>query len=703
MDHIAEALRGTTEDAEYHAFLHRVNARFAVNTSAGARPVFTTEAAENLWADYLASFGWGAERQHHNCHACRQFIERYGSLVTIEPDGRTKSAVWDEADAPELYKPAVAAMANAVGRAKVTGVFLTSASVWGQPETGVWQHLHVIPAAAMLHKRSDKTADQVVAEKREDFGMLLRALSDYSVIQLMTAVALLKSEALYRGEKVLGAAEWLLSLKRAIDSAQTQNDRIAGTWLSVAAAPAGFCHVRNSMIGSLLDDIVAGLPMADVKRRFDSKMSPTTYQRAQVAPTAGAIVAAEKLVEKLGIAPSLPRRYARLIEVPALWAARAIASPVQAQPGAVFGHIAPKAAEPVVGNFTVPGMTTMTWEKFNRTLLTEAISIEAQVPISADRFAALVTAVDATAPPILQWDNDGARNPFSWYYASGVDAEIKRRVLGAGGQHADVDIRASLIWNNRNDLDLHVLTPSGAHIYFGNKRANSGWLDIDMNVSGETTSPIENTRWPRGTAAAGRYLVYVENYRFHEHRQDATPFRVELEVNGEVLHFDGYTEAGRTSTSSRVIVADLHYNRMTSGVELAGALLTKTKLRRAATDANSWNMTPGAMVKVNAIVPSPNLWGDKPLAHHGRHLFFVLDGCRDLGEGRGRGFFTEMLKSELHQARSTIEAYNAGAVIADGDKADVCGLGMSDKAPWDLVLRVKTAAGTHAVKIDRWD
>jgi hypothetical protein len=40
-----------------------------------------------------------------------------------------------------------------------------------------------------------------------------------------------------------------------------------------------------------------------------------------------------------------------------------------------------------------------------------------------------------------------------------IDAEIKQRVEAAGGRYEGVDIRASLVWNNRNDLDLHVIPP----------------------------------------------------------------------------------------------------------------------------------------------------------------------------------------------------------------------------------------------------
>jgi hypothetical protein len=79
-----------------------------------------------------------------------------------------------------------------------------------------------------------------------------------------------------------------------------------------------------------------------------------------------------------------------------------------------------------------------------------------------------------------------------------------------------------------------VIAPSGEHIYYGHKRsACGGWLDVDMNVRGETTKPVENVQWTRGTAPAGRYRVIVHNYRFHE-APGATDYRVEVEINGEV-------------------------------------------------------------------------------------------------------------------------------------------------------------------------
>src|SRR5262249_44926230 len=134
-----------------------------------------------------------------------------------------------------------------------------------------------------------------------------------------------------------------------------------------------------------------------------------------------------------------------------------------------------------------------------------------------------------------------------------IDDEIRQRLVLAGGRFDKVSIRASLLWDNRNDLDLHCLTPGGEHIYFSAKKSNCGGeLDVDRNASGETDKPVENIRWPKGLARPGRYKFWVENYRYHERDQGPIPFRAELEVDGKIQTFQGATPAGTIHERSRV-------------------------------------------------------------------------------------------------------------------------------------------------------
>ncbi|MFA5359178.1 MAG: hypothetical protein WC310_05190 [Patescibacteria group bacterium] len=142
-----------------------------------------------------------------------------------------------------------------------------------------------------------------------------------------------------------------------------------------------------------------------------------------------------------------------------------------------------------------------------------------------------------------------------------IDEEIAARVRKAGGMIEGVDIRFSLAWSNRNDLDLHVIDPDGFEIYYGSKVSRSGgMLDVDMNVHGETTKPVENTRWAKGKAPKGTYRVFVRNYGFHENTRAATPFRVEIEIGGEVEHFEGKTPANSSGAGSDVEVGTFTFD-----------------------------------------------------------------------------------------------------------------------------------------------
>ena len=119
-------------------------------------------------------------------------------------------------------------------------------------------------------------------------------------------------------------------------------------------------------------------------------------------------------------------------------------------------------------------------------------------------------------------------------------SELQARLEREGARSSDVQI--SLMWNNYNDLDLHVVCPSGERIHGGNKISEcKGELDVDANVRGETRKPVENVVWPEGEAPAGRYQVYVHHYKKHNKRRskDPTKFQVIVNGGGDLQEFNG--------------------------------------------------------------------------------------------------------------------------------------------------------------------
>lgn len=86
-----------------------------------------------------------------------------------------------------------------------------------------------------------------------------------------------------------------------------------------------------------------------------------------------------------------------------------------------------------------------------------------------------------------------------------TSAVERARTIGQNG-----NLKVTLLWDFAADIDLHILEPTGEHIYHGNKRSSKsdGFLDCDNRVGG--TGAAENIFWKR--PPQGEYRISVKYY-----------------------------------------------------------------------------------------------------------------------------------------------------------------------------------------------
>ena len=393
-------------EADYSALLASVRTTFNTITNL-QKAIFLTD-ADGLFDLYLAKLPT-SERQHHNCHACKRFIELYGSLATVAPDGTLLPVMWNQESAPDIYMVAFGEMRSRVKKARVVSPFWSKHTVWGTPVTGEWTHFSVIPLDCFVHAGMVLTAGQRMAAAKESFKNVSVALADVRPAILDEVLRMFESNAVRGAERFIGPVKWLRELQ---DRPKGKNGE-ALLWLAVATAPEGYLHPRASVVWPLVEAIEAGEGFESVKAKFDAMTEPLMYQRPQALPSSGNIKQAEEIVARLGIAPALERRFARLEDLKAItWQPLTVKE--SAPSGGIFGHLKTKeAARETVSPLALPPQT-VTLDKFMRTVLPTAERIELHVP-PVGPFTAFTAAADGDAAPILKWDSEQDRNPIAWY------------------------------------------------------------------------------------------------------------------------------------------------------------------------------------------------------------------------------------------------------------------------------------------------
>lgn len=669
--------------SDFHTFAALVHTRFNRMSEGELFEVDVTP--DQLWAAYLAAFPAGTNpifrtNTEHDCSCCRNFIKNLGRVVALSATG-ARTTVWSDGDTlPAPYNVVARALSDLVMGAKIVSVYRTKERSYGAEQSRellpdgsvhVWKHFH----GKVYPKHYSANADTVRGQLNTAAQVFKRGLDELRVTDVMQVLQLIDAKALYRGDEHKAAVVEFQKLQHEYkDTPMRSQEREDFVWAKLGSPAARF---RNTVIGTLVQDLSAGMPLEQAVRAFETKVAPANYKRPTALITPRMIEDAMKTIEDLDLQDSLRRRFANISDVSVnnvLWVDNAVRPQMKGGlEGLLLSTVKP-STKVSDARATVIGI-----EEFMADVLPTATSIDLLVQNKhAGNFVSLTANEDDKAARLFKWNNR-----FAWSYDGNITDSIRERVKKAGG-NVDGKLRFSLSWDNTDDLDLHVYTPNGTRIYFGHRNGQGGKLDVDANgIDGMRDDPVENVAFV--DPADGVYKVQVRQYC--KRSSSNVGFTLQVATEGEVQEFK-YERA----VSSGAVVVVGHF--VVQGGAIISVHGTGEGVEMGSTPKQKWGITTEQPVKVRTIMYSPNYWDNNAVGN--KHWIFVLDGCKN--PEPARGIYNEFLRSELEQHRKVFE------ILGDKTKCPVVddqlsGVGFSSTKREEVQATVHTATGQRTYKI----
>lgn len=646
----------------------------------------TSIGKDAMWETYLNSFPEGTnpiykERTEHDCQCCRHFIRDCGNVVAIQ-QGQVIT-IWDVVVNDPTYQAVADAMAKVVKLFPVSEVFVykfntigtdTNIQLLENHSTVTWSHFFVNVPKTHVNK-SIKSVEDIQGTYRDAKKVFQRALEEFQLSDVRTVLELIDSNSIYRGAEFKGILQqfekYLIEYKT-----MTADSTNNFCWKYSIEAGSALSKIRNSAIGTLLIDISKGVEIDAAVNSFERIMAPTNYKRPTAIVTKSMIEGAEKKVSELGLITALGRRFATIEDITinnVLYANRDSKSKMS-----VFDDM---KSEVAINPKSFSRIEEIGIQDFMDKVLPNSIRVQVLLENRAtSNLMSLIAPIDADANSLFKWNNG-----FSWAYNNDVADSIKEKVKTAGGK-VEGELRISLAWFNFNDLDLHLIEPSGNRIYFGNKVSRTGGiLDVDMNAGkGSTREPVENIIFSnKNMMAEGEYQIIVNNYA---HRETSNPgFAVEMEHNGDLYEFS-MKEPLRNGYS--IVVAKFNYSKangitIKEHIEMNSMNITK----------DIWGLKTNQFQTVSVLMHSPNHWDGQIVGN--KHYFFMLQDC--INPNTPRGFFNEFLKEDLMEQKRVFELLGSKMKV-EPSVNQLSGLGFSSTNKDSLICKVD-GAFSRTVKI----
>lgn len=671
---------------EFRKFNDLLNQHFKEMAKCG-QLFFVSVDKDEMWNLYLDSFPAGTnnifrKRREFDCSCCRHFVKTIGNVVAIK-NGRV-ATVWDFNTGSEVYQPVVDALSAFVKSKEISGLWLCGEKAVGTlmnyeyddagKKVTQWDHFHVDVPEFCKKPREYSTIPEAQGRFVDKKNVYKRSLDEITMDAVDTVLELISQNSLYRGQEWKGT---LIAFKHEKEAYEKVPDdkKDLWCWERVGGLNPTMAGIRNTSIGTLLDNISKGMDLEAAVRAFETIVAPANYKRPKAIFTKKMLEDAKKTVEELGYMKSLSRRFATLDDITInniLFSNRDAAA-------RMAGNASPfeeMASDMPINPKQFNRVEEISIEKFIQYVLPVARELELFMEAKfRPNIVSLIAPADPESPSMFKWNNG-----FSWAYAGNLaDSDIKTNVKAAGGNVNGV-LRFSIQWNDepgkhdRSDEDAHCQTPIDHIAYFNPSSSDGGSLDVDVRVPKNNVPAVENIVWPNiKRMKDGRYKFYVNCY---ESRSGNNGFCAEIEANGEVHRYECRK---KLRTGQDVQVAEVILKN--------GQFTILDKMDSDVSSVDVCGVKTNQFVPVSVAMYSPNYWdGQNGIGN--RHYFFMLKGC--VNDETPNGFYNEFLKEELLKHKRVFEALGSKMSVQMVDD-QLTGVGFSSTIHNEFIVRVKGA------------
>ena len=638
----------------------------------------------------------------HNCNLCKNFIRRYGNIVSVDPDYNIMTMF--DVNAPDEFVNVVKLLSKSIKEASISEVFYETfnelnslpyekcsktnesfklgldknikrytdeeAQKFGvvkANEIRTFTHLNLHLPTQFVDV-SNRSIESIMADYRDAKNVFERAMQQISFDTLNLVKDLINQGSLLDGQTHLYKIEQIIPLKKQYDTISSDK-RNAWCWVNSYKLP--FAKFKNELIGVLCSELSEGEELNKACQSWNKRVDPANYMKASAPITKKQIEEAKSFVEENGYVESFNRRFATIDDIKASEIKHINVGDGTIKSVSIFDNVKSTSTRHKRSEFD--NVEEVSIEKFMQDILPSCAAVEAYLSNKQEgNLVSLTTADDDKSKPIFKWNNN-----YSWTFKGNLAGKsmIKEAVKTAGGK-VDGVLRFSIMWSGDNvddsDLDAHCVEPDRNEIYFSKKHSSrtKGNLDIDIirPLQQMPKGAVENITYPSlSTMIDGSYRFFIRQFN----GRNSKGFKAEIEFNDESYFYE-YNQ----SVQGDIQVAEVTLKN--------GEFTINHVLSESASSKELYGLQSNEFHKVNLVCLSPNHWDINNVGN--KHYFFMLEGCKC--PSSIRSFHNENLLHELAAHRKVLEVLGTTNMIESTDR-QLSGLGFNATVKDELIVKLQ--------------